>query len=339
MPGPNPELPEDVIPTLNAMLGRAAEAYAALQPPPGPWAERRQDVGRALRGQRTGIMGVSPEFAREFVTPASPTRFEPFKTYSQMAEEYRARGLAVPPPEAYDPWAEDVATRLRSALFATKQGWDWTWDQPGVYNRPGADIADVCIGMELVMKRLGIPAPYDLDADLPIPYTPTPAADEIDTSRRLTHFDEAWIEVMPRGGPIWWNRGSLNICPHGNPRGYWSRSSDQIPAFSPVPCRQCEDDDRATWEAVVQLKLTAALRALANGWDYEWDDPGAYAGRPELLPPDVGGVYNRGDLVFFRRCPVCGEKPAPSGALHECDPAKIDSHRFTGLLGPLGLDQ
>lgn len=81
-----------------------------------------------------------------------------------------------PKPDPHTAWIEDVATRLDSALFATAQGWDWTWDQPGVYSRPGADVDDVGIGMDLVMSRvLGVAAPYDLtaDIDLSIPYTPT----------------------------------------------------------------------------------------------------------------------------------------------------------------------
>lgn len=33
-------------------------------------------------------------------------------------------------------WIESVRARLQSAVYATDQGWSWTWDAPGVYVRP-----------------------------------------------------------------------------------------------------------------------------------------------------------------------------------------------------------
>ncbi|HEV2344422.1 MAG TPA: hypothetical protein VGS97_10050 [Actinocrinis sp.] len=33
-------------------------------------------------------------------------------------------------------WIESVRAKLQSAVYATDQGWSWTWDAPGVYVRP-----------------------------------------------------------------------------------------------------------------------------------------------------------------------------------------------------------
>lgn len=54
-------------------------------------------------------------------------------------------------------WIESVRAKLQSAVYATNQGWSWTWDVPGVYVRP-----DLPEGLQV--RHLDAP-PYLPEAD------------------------------------------------------------------------------------------------------------------------------------------------------------------------------